>query len=624
MIQSEYLGRPCKNFSFMSDTYISSDPRDGKEKYVLATGSAHTCNAHIIIIDTEDLTAEDIEIPGDIGVWAMMYLPEYERLLVGTTGFFGYLHALNLRTRTWEESLRLEGQSYIWNLTRGGDGLIYGSNYPGCLLLCYDPKEHKLFSAGRVGNNPDNLYSRLVFTLPSGDILISVGLTERETHLYDVKKKCFTQVFDKGYYADEVTSELVVVSGKGGTYYYDAHTLELLDGPVEKGSLDGIKTSCVKEYLKKRMQSPLADLLPYQGGYYSQVLKDGRIIGEFKQQLFIVKEGQITFYDIPATPPPMKFHSMEVAPDGILWFGAGTLGNNMGWYDPKTGNSWNSHSITKISGEIYGIVPYKDKIYFTCYAGGDHVVYDPKKKWDQFNNMNPRTLRSVALQKMGRPIAGSCMGPDGNIWTGWCGIYGVYGGGVSRINTETLEVDGWFGQVPEQSIGHMAAGNKHMYATSHWMNSGMPYRFDDEFRLLRLDMDCNVVWSETFQPGLFPGCLAVVNGKLFLSLRDRLADTAKLVVYDETTMEKLTTITFGSLGGPGRYEMEKKSIRHLLGYGEKQLVVFIDDRAFLFDTESYEIQQTAELPGMAETCAIGPDRTLYFSIDEKLYRIRFE
>ena len=76
-MQVEYLGTPCRVFSFMSGEYIPLDPRDGKEKYVMGTSSAHTRNAHIIFFDPDTLEAEDIEIPGDIGIWTMLYLPDY-------------------------------------------------------------------------------------------------------------------------------------------------------------------------------------------------------------------------------------------------------------------------------------------------------------------------------------------------------------------------------------------------------------------------------------------------------------------------------------------------------------------------------------------------------------------
>jgi hypothetical protein len=314
---------------------------------------------------------------------------------------------------------------------------------------------------------------------------------------------------------------------------------------------------------------------------------------------------------------------MTVAEDGIVWFGSG-FGQTVGYYDPKNGTYWNSAAITRSAGQVYGVVPHNGTVFFTAYGGGDHILYDPAQPWNQYENVNPKTLQSVAPQKMGRPVAGSILGPDGNYWTGWCGTYGIYGGGLSRVDAKTLEVTGWFGVVPEQSIRHLAAGKKYLYATSHWMNSGMPYRFDDEFSLLQLDTECNVLWKKQFKLGQFPESLAVVGNRLYMSMRDRLDGMAKILVFDTETMEQLTEKAMNPLGGPGKYEMEQKSIRHLLPYGEDKLVVFIDEEAHLVDAETLEILQTAKLPAITETCTISKDRTIYCSFDEKLYRLLFD
>ena len=103
-----------------------------------------------------------------------------------------------------------------------------------------------------------------------------------------------------------------------------------------------------------------------------------------------------------------------------------------------------------------------------------------------------------------------------------------------------------------------------------------------------------------------------------------LDDAAKILVYDEETMELVTEKVMNPLGGPGKYECEKKSIRKMLPYGEDKLVVFIDDEAHLLDGETLEILQTAQLPDMTEVATIAADNTVYFAVDEKLYRILFD
>ena len=617
----KYLCNPSRVLAVVCAEYLAADPKDGKEKYMLGACTAHTLNAHLMLLDPETMEVEDIETPGGIDIWGLLYLPDYERLMVATYGM-GWLHALDMKTRTWLPSLRIEGQTYVWNLTRGGDGKVYGGNYPGCILYCYDPEEHTLTSAGRVGSNPGNMYSRMAYSLPSGNILVTAGMVEPETYLFDVKTRQMRKVFEDFGTPNVVADGIIVMSRKGKSYVYDGETLELLEGPLEHFSRDAKHPKSL-HHLNNRLDDQYMHLLPYRSNCFMRKLKDGRIIGYFKQQIFTIQDNRLTFHDVKATPPANMIHGLGVADDGVVWFASG-FGQAMGYYDPKTGEFWNSASITRMDGQPYGVVPHKGKVFFTAYGGGDHVIYDPTQPWNQYENVNPKTLQSVTPQKMGRPVAGTILGPDGNYWTGWCGTYGIYGGGLSRVNAETYEVTGWFGLAPEQCIRYIAAGKNHIYGTSHWMNSGMPYRFDDEFRLLRVDMEGNVVWQEQFQKGQFPECLAVVNGRLYMSMRDRLDGMAKIYVYDEETMEKLTVKALNPLGGPGKYEMEQKSIRHLLRYGEDKLIVFIDNEAHLMDAATLQILQTAKLDGIVETCAVNKDLTVYFSIDEKLYQLNFD
>ena len=616
-MQIQNHGTPCRNFAIMSSEYIPCDPYDGREKFLMAS------NGHVVFIDTQTLEGEDVVMPCPGTPWDMLFLPEYGKLLIGTCSRRGYLHILDLATRTWEESLHVEGETYIWNMTKGGDGRIYCSDYPGSVLLCYDPEAKTLQSLGRAGKNPANMYARLVHTLPDGNILVSVGLQDRETHLYDIQTGQFRQVFAQGDYADAVVGDLVIVSRGTKTCFYDANTLELLDGPLDRVTLESVSHPAVIAYLKKKEEKSLAHILPYRQNRRAATLKDGRKIGYINQQFFVVENETVRFYNLPVEAPPMGIHGLAVDEKGVVWFAA-ALGQGMGWYDPKTGEYGNSAATTRAGGEIYGIVPHDGKVFFTAYGGGDHIIYDPAQPWDQYNNVNPKTLQSVAPMKMGRPVGCSVLGPDGNYWTGWCGTYGIYGGGVSRVNAKTYEVDGWFGLVPEQCIGYIAAGKSHIFASSHWMNSGLSYRFDEEFRMLKLDLDCNVVWSETFRVGQFPECIAVVDGRVYLSVRDRLDGMAKIHVYDEETMEKLAVKVMNPLGGPGASEQERRAVRALLAYDDSHLVAFIDERALLLDAKTLETLQTAQVPDMTHLAAMAPDKTVFFSRGRDLYSLRFD
>ena len=616
----EWLGTPCRNFTFMCGEYIFDDPLDGGEKYAISASSARSHNGHVYLFDPNTLETEDLEVPGGTGSWGVLYLPEYGRLVLGTCGQPAGIHCLDLKTRTWMESKYLDDAMYIWSIVRGKDGAVYVGSGNGCQLHRYDPATHTLTCEGRVSSDQENVNAHRVYAMSDGNIMISVGFHENGTFVYDVNTRQFRQVFQKGEYTNLVTDEIIQTNIKGTGYLYDAKTYELLEGP-------GIGNHPkLVAYRKSLLESQYGQLLPYKQECHMKRLKDGRIIGFFKQQVFIIQDGQVTFHDLKATPPEMILHTLAMGDDGILWFATG-FGQTMGSYDPETGKAWNSVSVARAAGEIYGIVPHSNgQVYFSAYVGGDHIVYDPKKPWDQFNNVNPKTLQSVAPQKLQRP-ATSILGPDGNVWTSWCSVYGVYGGGISRINVQTNEVTGWFGVIPEQSICFMASGDKYLYATSHWLCSGLPYRFEDEFWLLRLDTDCNILWSKQFQLGQYPEFLTVLNGRLYMSMRDRLDGKAKIYVYDEPTMELLTVKELGSLGPISKNEMEAGCVRGFLNYSEDKLVVFVDDKVHLMDALTLQILQTAQLndtPTSFNGFALGRDKSIYVALQEELYRVTFD
>jgi hypothetical protein len=299
----------------------------------------------------------------------------------------------------------------------------------------------------------------------------------------------------------------------------------------------------------------------------------------------------------------------------------------MGWYKPKTGEYWNSRPIANAGGEPYGIVPYKGKIYFTCYVGGDHVVYDPKQPWNQYEDVNPKNMGSVAPRLI-RPESGSVMGPDNRIWTGWCAPYGVYGGGISRWDPETGALDDWTGLVPEQSIGYIAAGKKHIYALSHWMVNGMAYRQDDEFTLLKLDTECNIVWSHKFEKNQGLEWITVAGGRVFMGMRDKPAGLARVYVYNDDSadddLELIDIVTMGELGKKGKYEREDYAVRGLHKFDDRRVLVQIEKKVHVLDTQTLQVLETVEIPHFMERMTVAPEGMVYVSADTHLYRFHLD
>ena len=74
------------------------------------------------------------------------------------------------------------------------------------------------------------------------------------------------------------------------TCFFDANTLELLDGPLDRVNLGTVRHPAVIAYLKKKEEKSLAHILPYRQDRRAATLKDGRKIAESvpgtKQALF--------------------------------------------------------------------------------------------------------------------------------------------------------------------------------------------------------------------------------------------------------------------------------------------------------------------------------------------------
>jgi len=616
-----FHGEPCRNYCFFASEHIPCDPYDGREKYVLST-CVTGGNGRIYLIDPDAGTREEFEFP-DTAAWAVKYLPDYEKLLIGTAMSHGYVMALDLKTRTWSEPLRCDGETYVWSFARDKNGLVYGSDYPLCRMFIYDPAAHTLTLSDRVSANEKNLYCRHVFTHPDGNIVCSVGFDCCESYYYDVDKKTFTRFGIDGDWVDTpIQNNIIRSANKNGTYrFYDPDTLELVDKPVSiaNPSLEGLTDPRVIANIKDVIDPPYGHLIPGRCGRHMRTLNDGSVFGIKGQTSFRIKDDAISFAPVPGTPPSTDIFGIAADENGRIWFATG-LGQTMGWYEPSTGDYWNSDAMTPIGGEAYGIVPVGGKVYFSTYSGGDHVVYDPNAEWSQYDNQNPKTLESCG-KNMIRPIGRSILGPDGHVWIGWSGLYGVYGGGLTRIHTDTHEVDIRHGIIPLQAHGCLTASDTYVYSTTNGTTSGLNARAD-EFYLLRHDMNMDVVWSEKFALGQFPQHVTVADGRLFLVLADENTRRDTLRIYDETTMELLDEqciCTFADWRDRGA-----NGITYMTRYDDKTFLLFVGTEVRRICAATMEIIETQPLPRQVRLCTVAPDGSVWFGCGTKLYRLTFE
>jgi hypothetical protein len=619
-MQAKYLSQPCHNYCLLANILIPADPKDGREKYVLSTFAAGG-TGRIILIDTQTETGETLELPGDEGAWALYFLEETGELLVGTCANYGYLHRLDMKTRTWAKPLRLEGETYIWNFARGKDGCIYGSNYPGCILVKYDPETQTLSNAGRVCPEENNHYSRFIYTNADGNIIGSAGFDVLKMYYYDVDKKEF-KIF--GEIGDAVLSvgEDYIFAQNGDYYkFYDPFSLELMEPVISKDALDDlsmIQHESARKKLTEVKNPPYIDKVPGKTGGGFHKLSDGRVIGTQGQEYIMIDGDDVDIKRIPADPPATTIMTVAVDAEGIVWGSCG-FGQTIFFYDPKTGKYENTVQVTKAGGEVYGICPKDGKIFLSSYVGGDHMVYDPKKPWNHHDNVNPRTLESVR-PLMTRPMGKSVIGPDGNFFTGWCAAYGVYGGGVSRINTQTYELASWYQIIPQQSIRSIASSKTYLYAVTCGGTSGLPTR-KDSFHILRMDCDCNIVWKKQYELGIVFTKVIVAGNFVLAGYVNNNTGKVGIYVFREDTMEELPSI---ELGDYDKNDQEGTNFpTDAIAYDDNTIVIFIGKRACLMQIPDGNILKECPIEGFVRTSAKGEDGKVYFAINSKLYVLEF-
>ncbi|WP_341838695.1 hypothetical protein WJU16_09630 [Chitinophaga pollutisoli] len=115
----------------------------------------------------------DQALPGADGAWDMAYTSDGYLYIPGASGFlFRHRPGANVVENL---GMALQGETYVWNLTEGKDGEIFGATYPGCRVFRYHPE--KGFSD--VGKGPlvssENYVRSLAFHRPSGLLYAGIG-----------------------------------------------------------------------------------------------------------------------------------------------------------------------------------------------------------------------------------------------------------------------------------------------------------------------------------------------------------------------------------------------------------------------------------------------------------------
>lgn len=576
----KYLDQPCRNFNILANTVIT-DPLDGREKFILSNFAAGETGS-IIFIDPQNNTGESYTLPIGAGAWGLVNWHN-EKLIIGTCTEQAYLHVFDLKTRTFAKPIVSEGESYFWQMALASDDKVYGGTYPGCTLTQFDPKTNTFKNLGRVSDNPKNLYSRPVLAGTPGYVFVDYGFDEPGVAYYDIKNEQFGKLGNPGDTLKETNTAFVCLQNKRALSFYSAKDLS----PME--DTDGT--------LKQQLSS--------LGG--RKQLSDGRLAGVKGQEYYVLeKERALRAGDlkrIPVDATPTEIFYLTPDKKGAIW-GACGFGMTIFNYDPKSKKYWNSATLSNSGGEVYGMVFHEGKLFTTAYSGGEHSVYDPSAPWNAFDNINPKMFASVK-PKLIRPTGRSVMGPDGGIWTGWSAAYGVYGGGLSRIQPDTLKMEYWYDPVPNQQVAGLIADDKYLYFTTNGGASGLNYNHDINCHFAVWKPGTGIIKDFTLPKGETPGFGVLAHGNVVA-----LVINNEIRIYDPVREDFIRTISLEGKGCSWLIPLDKKRIGAFAGKTLYAVDVFAGTKTVLCD-----------LPGTVSATTIDRKGTIYFSIKSRLYAV---
>jgi hypothetical protein len=438
---------------------------------------------------------------------------------------------------------------------------------------------------GRVSEVEGNLYSRMVYSGVPGHILITCGYAEAHLALWNIQTHQARRFGRPGASVREVGADFLCTQLGEELDFYDLHTLEPC-GDLRSRLKGGGPPS------------------RYQGMGFSIQLKDGQHLCTRGQEYYLDERGteRPALRPIPAPRPATRIHSLCADAGGWIWGSAG-FGQTIFHFEPQTGESWNSQVVCDAGGEVYGMAFAGDRLFMACYSGGDHVVYDPAQPWNQVDHLNPRTLKAAGPALI-RPSAKSLIGPDGHFWTGWMAAYGRYGGGLSRVEINTLEVEIWTDPLGPQALVGLTADQQYLYFITGGGANGLPTK-QEPFCFAVWAPGGGLVWKREFPLGAVLHSVAAVAGKVLVGV------DGHLEIFDPQT-----------LGFVGQVELGG-ACQLLTPLPTGKVAAFCGQQLWLVATLAGSGDLTGELPGTIHTAVATAQGEVYCAAGTELYRLDF-
>ncbi len=468
----------------------------------------------------------------------------------------------------------IETETYLFAVTPGKNGEIYGATYPGCRVFRYHPKDgFKDICNGAVAEG-ENYVHGIAYHEKTDKIFAGIG-----SHSYlieiDVKTGSKREILPKEYAGKPgFVYDMGIVKGSRGGDRLFANLPDLkktLIYNLEKQTIEKEINSIIltKAVIKSLTNDNLVyftdstklmslDLSEPQAKPM-KILETARAMniawGKDHQLYFLNNDGYLVSYDpktgksaftdIGLPPQPIGINITKLGPDGRIWTGGYLVGSNAA-YNPLTGKT------ERYSGlhQSESITVHGSDIYFGIYPKGKFYKYNTKKEWN-VENGNPEFLGSIEGQD--RPFAGVGIPNTGRVFFGTVPDYGRLGGVLVEYSPLQKKLIAHQEVVPKQGIVSLILfDNQIIGGTTVWGGLGIKPK-EQEARLFGWDYVKN---EKTFEIvpvknakaitclvyGTHDELWGVADGELFVfNVKDRRVVSTKKI-YDLTPEQKSSAV----------------------------------------------------------------------------------
>ncbi len=468
-------------------------------------------------------------------------------------------------------------ETYIWEVTVGKDGRIYGCTYPQAKLVVCDPATGEIADLGRM--DPAEKYNRHVAVGTNGWIYNGIGVNRGQIVAYNPatgEKRGIVREQDrpKAYTGD-------VYEGA------DGHAYGSLAGKCYR-LVDGQGMEINKEQMPERRRTPLAD---------GRVLTEAQITDSVHQRcgykLVEPHSGQAFEGEFGFKGAGIGVFVLGEGPDNVV-YGSTILPMEIFTYDPATEQlTYHGHLG---SGELYSIINRHGTVYGLSYPGAAVWQIDATKPWSPGTapDSNPRMLRKKYAVGVGhlRPRA-AILGPDDMVYIGSSAGYGTSGGAVAVWNPEA-------NAIVKNYREHFE--NSGVACLAYDPASGLV--FGGSNGIFIIDPEHEKVLEHVDMPT--PVAMCVVAGRLYC-----VAET-ELRVFDIERGEVVHT-------GP----LPAKAVPISLSFHTDGFIYGLSSTAIYgVDPSSFEVRTVAQLPVSARCGWVVNDTGIYFGAGTHVWRYR--